>query len=367
MNTSQADNKVFVMSNLEKNKSVRVTLFFILVLSMTLTGCRPFDYADDPLGQPPASEEMEPPRELTMVSLPAYRLAPPDVVMVEIHKMVPKPPYHLSTLDVLRIDVLGTLLDQPINDFYMISAEGIIDLGPAYGSLRVEGMTADEARVAVTNHLSQVLRMPEVSLRLAQMAGLPPISGQYQVCPDGCINLRHYGSVYIAGMTLTEAKFAIEDQLSHYLNSPSISIDIVAYNSKSYYVVTQGAANGDSVRKMPITGNETVLDAISNIGGIPQVSNQKMWIARPVPGNSACEQKIPIDWVAISNGATSTNYQLFPNDRLVIAQDNFLTTANWISRIVAPFERIAGVATFGASTIRNLRNVDSDYNNGYGY
>lgn len=354
------------MSKLEMNRSIRVSLLFMLALWVTLTGCRPFDHFDDPLGKPLPSE-IEPPRELGMVSHPAYRLAPPDVVMIEVLKMVPKPPYNLQTLDVLRIDVIGTLYDQPISDFFLISSEGMIDLGPAYGSLRVEGMTTDEARAAVVSHLSHILRMPEVSLRLAQMAGMQPVNGQYQIGTDGCVNLRYYGSVHVAGKTLMETKLALEDHLSHWLNSPMVSIDTVAYNSKSYYVITEGAGSGDSVRKMPITGNETVLDAIANIGGIPQISNQKMWIARPVPGDNACVQMIPVDWKAVCAGATATNYQIFPNDRIVLAQDNFVTTTAFISRIMGPFERIAGVASFGASTMRNLRNVNSPYyGNGYG-
>ena len=74
-----------------------------------------------------------------------------------------------------------------------------------------------------------------------------------------------------------------------------------------------------------------------------------------------------MDWRAISTGAcTATNYQLLPNDRLVIAEDNFITTTNFINKIMGPFERIAGVASFGASTMRNLRNVNSPYSgNGY--
>ena len=58
-------------------------------------------------------------------------------------------------------------------------------------------------------------------------------------------------------------------------------MDVVAYNSKVYYIITQGAGLGDSVRRLPVTGNETVLDAISQIGGLSQVSSKNIWIARP--------------------------------------------------------------------------------------
>ncbi len=340
-------------------------VWLLLLASVLLTGCRPFDHYDDPLGKR-VNEKMEPPRELSMMSLPAYRIAPPDVVTIELQKMVPKPPYFLQTLDVLYVRVLGTLYDQPIDNYYVISAEGTIDLGPSYGALRVEGLTVDGAREAIRNHLTQVLRAPEVAVSLAQMSAMQPINGQYQIGPDGTVNLRYYGTVHVAGMTLMEAKFAIEKHLSHYLNSPVISMDVVAYNSKSYYVITQGAGNGDSVRKIPVTGNETVLDAIAQIGGMSQLSSQKIWIARPAPGDFACEQRLPVDWAAISSGAsTATNYQIMPNDRVFIVQDNFTATSNWIGKVMSPFERAAGVLSLGTNTARNIRNIDQDY--GYGW
>ena len=55
----------------------------------------------------------------------------------------------------------------------------MVNLGPAYGRVRVAGMSVDESAVAVQNHLSQILRHPEVSLRLAQATGVQPVNGVY--------------------------------------------------------------------------------------------------------------------------------------------------------------------------------------------
>ena len=53
--------------------------------------------------------------------------------------MVPLPPYRIETFDVLQIRVLGTLLDQPVDGFFLVEGEGIVTLGPAYGRVRVVG------------------------------------------------------------------------------------------------------------------------------------------------------------------------------------------------------------------------------------
>ena len=102
------------------------------------------------------------------------------------------------------------------------------------------------------------------------------------------------------------------------------SVDIFAYNSKKYYIITQGAGFGDNVDEAPITGNETVLDAIAHVGGLSQLSSTKIWIARPAPNGVGCEQILPVNWQDISQGAsTATNYQIMPGDRLFIAQDPY--------------------------------------------
>ena len=117
-----------------------------------------------------------------------------------------------------------------------------------------------------------------------------PVTGQYLVGPDGTLNLRQYGQIHIAGKTVTEARVAIEKHLQQFLDSPQVSVDVLAFNSKVYYVITQGAGLGDSVRRLPVTGNETVLDAVSQVNGLSQVSSKKMWIARPAPHNFGCQQ-----------------------------------------------------------------------------
>jgi protein involved in polysaccharide export with SLBB domain len=157
---------------------------------------------------------------------------------------------------------------------------------------------------------------------LKPVSGARQITGQYLVGPDGTINLRGFGTVNLAGNTVTEARMALEKHLGQFLESPALSVEVAAYNSKVYYVITQGPGLGDSVRRFPITGNETVLDAVSQLNGLSQVSSKKMWIARPDKGNFGHQKIIPIDWDGIVQGArTDTNYQLLPGDRLFIADE----------------------------------------------
>lgn len=327
-----------------------------------LTGCQSIVNPYDPRLEPPVPESIAPGRELSKVSLPAYRIEPPDIINIEMLKLVPLPPYRAEVFDVLYIRA-NAPPDQPIDQNFLIEAEGTINLGPAYGSVRVAGMTIDEIRVTLDNWLHQYLTDPHPSVQLTRVSGAQPVTGQYLVGPDGTINLRQYGVVPLAGKTVTEARLAVENHLKQFLDSPQVSVEVVSYNSKVYYVVTQGAGLGDSVHRLPVTGSETVLDAISNIGGLSQVSSKKMWIARPAPHQFGCQQILPIDWDGIAQGArTETNYQLLPGDRLFIAEDELLTFTNVVSKVTAPIERIAGIASLGSSTIRSFQTMGRGYN-----
>ncbi len=137
-----------------------------------------------------------------------------------------------------------------------------------------------------------------------------PISGERLVRPDGRITLGFYGEVYVAGLTLPEVKEKIVLHLRKYINdeilglvqvdsetgvpkrdssgqyilkdpkdTDRIFVDVTAYNSKNYYVLGDVLIPG----KLPITGNETVLDALEYAGGLlptaaPRTSG---WSGRP--------------------------------------------------------------------------------------
>ncbi len=339
-----------------------------------MTGCHQI-YVDETALHDSLDPEMVPPRELEMMSLPVYRIEPPDVLQLEMLKMVPKPPYRVQAHDMLQIRAVGINPDQPIGPFdgmgrptanrgiYLVEGDGTVSLGPAYGSIRVVGMTVDEAQESIKQLLEQMFRNPQVMVQLAQMSGLQPIAGEYLVGPDGTVNLKHYGTVHVAGKTADEATEAMEMHLSQYFDSPEIAISVLAYNSKFYYIITEGAGLGDNVVKVPVTGNETVLDAVSNIGGLSQLSSKRIWIARPAPDGFGCEQILPVEWESIvRGGATSTNYQVMPDDRIFIAEDPLLAVANFFAKLTGPMERAAGTSSMAVNVIRGWQTTGRNYN-----
>lgn len=297
------------------------------------------------------------PTELCKVSLPPYRIEPPDILMIDGIRMIPLPPYRIEPLDVLLINLAQPLPNQPINGNYVVSPEGRVNLGFAYGTVFVGGMTVEESESAIREHLKKVLNNPQVSVALVQIKAIQQTRGEHLVGPDGTINLGTYGDVYVAGMTRAEAKLALERHLARFLLRPEVSVSVFAYNSKVYYVITDGGGYGQQVYRFPSTGNETVLDAISNIAGLPAVaSKRKIWVARPAPPYHDCDQVLPVNWNAIvEGGSTGTNYQVFPGDRIYVKADSLIAFDNRLAKLLAPVERLLGITLLGSTTVNSIR------------
>ena len=304
------------------------------------------------------------PTEENKITLPTYVIEPPDVLLIDAVKVIPKSPYQLEAFDVLQIRVLNTLPDQPIDGQFRIEAAGTINLGAGYGSVKVAGLTVEQAKQKVTAKLLETLGAPEVSISLADTAGTQRINGQHLVTPDGTVNLGTYGSVYVTGLTLDAARKVIETHLQEYLDAPKVTVSVFAYNSKAYYIITEGAGTGDQVVRQPITGGETVLDAISALGGMSAVTNEQIWIARPAPDHVGFDQHLPVDWKGITaRGERATNYQILPGDRIMIGGSKLVALDSKMARLIAPIERLSGFILLGSSAIRNLNRSFRSNNN----
>lgn len=233
-----------------------------------------------------------------------------------------------------------------------------------------------------------VIEPPDLVL-VEVLEALPgrPISGERLVRPDGKISLGFYGEVYIAGLTINEAKEKVIYHLRKYLSDEGLGLwemeegaegisqakldkdgkpilikdfkdcdrvflDVTAYNSKNYYVLGDVAAPG----RLPVTGNETVLDAIEFAGGLlPTAAPQNIRLVRPAPPGACCEQVLPVNLSAImSGGDSTTNYQLMPGDRVVVYRDPIVRTTIFIDRLAAPFQTVLNTIMQYSFTARSL-------------
>jgi polysaccharide biosynthesis/export protein len=304
------------------------------------------------------------PKELNMSTLSEHIIEPPDVLQIDLIAAVPKPPYKLQPLDaiLLRVPEGNTLPDAPIRGNYQIDTDGTINIGAAYGApVSVIGKTIPEAKAAIAAQIAKFLKIePTIEIALAQSRGMQQVRGQHLVRPDGSVWFDIYGAVRLVGMTIPEAKQAIEAHLSQFFLKPEVAISITGYNSKVFYIIFDSPYNGGSqLVRLPVTGNEKVIDALSQVGGVPQTSDfRRMWIARPAPEGSA-PQILPIDWRAITEKAdVATNYQVLPGDRIFVKTHPLNTLSASLDRLLAPSERLLGYSLLLVGAYQNFRSIN---------
>ncbi len=205
-----------------------------------------------------------------------------------------------------------------------------------------------------------------------------PITGERLVRPDGTVTLGFYGDVYVTGLTVKEIKEKIIIHLRQYLtdealgligedrngepikiepqDSDRIFVDVAAYNSQVYYVTGDVNAPG----RLPITGNETVLDAITYAGGMaPTASIPNVRLIRPAPPGATGPQVLPVNMAAIvQQGDTTTNYQLLPGDRLHVYRDPIVRATVFIDRLAAPFNTALQTTMQYSFVARSLKSIN---------
>ncbi len=336
----------------------------VLLLVASSQGCH-FIYPGRDRGGPAPCVPADVPRELSKTTFPDYIIEPPDVLSIEAITLIPKTPYKLRPLDVVTVIVSGVSEEANISGQYIVQPNGTLQIIPPGTNGRLAatelaavpavGRTVEEVQQTLMTILTRVYREPQVWVMLTQLAAQQQIIGEHLVAPDGKVNLGTYGRVRVVSMTIEEARAAIESHLSQYLEDPQVSIDVLGYNSKVYYVVTQGAGLGDRVTILPATGSETVLDAIGQIQGLESNQSTRMWVARPGKNNCQGDQLLPVDWLAVTQrGDTTTNYQLLPGDRLFVSEDKLVAVDTKLGKLLSPAERILGFTALATSTVSEI-------------
>ena len=243
-----------------------------LMVAMTTTG---LIYVAGQSGEDPSVQTPEEPRKPVLGTRPVEKANP--------HRQfnqVPMPDYIVEPPDIIVVEVLEPLFQKPITGERLVRPDGKISLGD-YGEVFVAGLTTTEIKEKIINHLRQYLTPEGLGLR--------KVVGQETIEIDP-------------------------------RKSDRVFVDVVSFNSKVYYV--QGEV--ESPGRLPITGNEKVIDAITYGGGptFKSPGAAMVKLVRPAPRGQCCEQSFTVDLAAlISKSDMTTNYQLMPGDRLVVYRD----------------------------------------------
>src|SRR5947209_6072187 len=120
------------------------------------------------------------PHELSRITPPPYVIEPPDILIIDAVRLVPKPPYRIEPLDVLAIQVPkeDALPGAPISGLYSVEPDGTVNFGYSYGTVQVSGMTLEQAKIAMKKYLEIRLNPPiEVRVQVSQSKAMQQIRG----------------------------------------------------------------------------------------------------------------------------------------------------------------------------------------------
>jgi polysaccharide export outer membrane protein len=176
--------------------------------------------------------------------------------------------------------------------------------------------------VVITNRLSPDLLQPPTDLFVLgpgdkleiEMQGNSSTRAQVTVGIDGKVYFSLLPGVDVAGLTLTQAKARLEQELSKFINQPQISLSLTEVVSKSVWVV--GRVNRPGT--YTLNGSMTLLDALSVAGGTatsPSIITTQNLADLRHSFIMRQGKALPVDFVRLlQEGDMSQNIYLKPDD-----------------------------------------------------
>jgi protein involved in polysaccharide export with SLBB domain len=114
--------------------------------------------------------------------------------------------------------------------------------------------------------------------------GSPELSGPARVLPDGTITVPGVGSVYVLGMTLSEATEKINSAMSEVVRFPKTSIAVTRLGTRRIFLMGEVVIPGDHEHHRGMTA----LSAIAEAGGFKEAGKKSsvMILRRLGPDNA---------------------------------------------------------------------------------
>ncbi len=153
---------------------------------------------------------------------------------------------------------------------------------------------------------------------------VPEYTGEYQVLPNGTVNLPQIGAVSVQGKTLKQASEAIASQYQDYLTRPIITISLIA--ARPITIAIAGEVNRPGSYTVPAaaTGDNTNVPIVTRLiklaGGTTQAADiRQVEIRRQRSINSGGNEVIKVDLIQlVQSGDIQQDLRLRDGDSIFI-------------------------------------------------
>jgi polysaccharide export outer membrane protein len=148
----------------------------------------------------------------------------------------------------------------------------------------------------------------------------PDLNRTVRVSGEGTIRIPLVGVIPVSGLTTQQAEARIRDLLAEkYLTDPQVSLFVKEARSKKVSVV--GAVEKPGTIEM--LGRRTLLEAISEAGGLTQQAGRELHVLRPDSSGAATRIDVDLDDLMI-HGNPELNIPILPGDVINVPIDRIL-------------------------------------------
>ena len=182
-----------------------------------------------------------------------------------------------------------------------------------------------------------------------QIAHNPNLSGAQPVRIEGVITAPFVGNVRVAGLTPTEIQEKLQVLLNPYIRDVTIQVTPIAIRSKVIYVYATDRFGALRGRMVPLGGDMTLIDLITQIGGVPFLADDcHVKLVRGDPRHPKVLNINVRDMIV--NGYTAANVQLKPDDILWLQPTFFARLGQALTQVTFPLRAVATAIRDGATT-----------------
>lgn len=177
-----------------------------------------------------------------------------------------------------------------------------------------------------------------------QVRGQQEFSGNFAIGFDGRIQYNYIGDIPIAGLTKYEVEQVLEKLLKKYIRVPSVSVKILAYNSKVIYVIGEVGRPGKFImRGDAIKLREAILAA-----GLPnrRAALSRVHVIKPDIDNPRV-RVINMKRI-LYKGKLKDDIDLHPGEIVVVPSTVMSKVNDFLGTLLNPVSRVSSVAYLGA-------------------
>jgi polysaccharide biosynthesis/export protein len=139
----------------------------------------------------------------------------------------------------------------------------------------------------------------------------PSLSGSAKVRPDGFITLPLINELQVAGLTTSQLRKLLEEKYKEFTTDPFVTIRIEGIASSEIFFVSNARSGA-----VPLSGNETILQLLSRMGGLGIFDDRKNIRVVRRDGDKITEYIV--DYDAIIKGDLKQDILLRPGDRIIV-------------------------------------------------